>query len=77
MGGVDQRIDPLRRQMGAKSLRAAETAHAHRHRLRGRMGGAARERQRHREIVASGEALRQLSRLRGAAQNEDASHVAP
>ncbi len=75
MGGVDQRLEPLRHQMSAQSLRAAEAAHTHRHRLRSRMGGAARERQGHREIVAAGEALPQLPRLRGAAQNDDAARM--
>ena len=77
MGGVDQRIDTLGREMRGKSFGAPETAAPHRHRLRDGIYGAAGERQRHREIVAAGKALRQPSRLRGSAENKDASHVAP
>ena len=77
MRGVDQRIDAFRREMRGQALRAAEAADPHRHRLRGGICGAARQRQHHGEIAAFGQAFRQPPRFRGAAENKDASHVAP
>ena len=77
MGGVDQHIDALGGEMRGQALGPSEAADPHRHRLRGGICGAPRERERDREIGASGEAFRQPSRLRGAAENKDASHVAP
>jgi len=77
MRGIDQRIDALGCEIRGKARGAPEAADPPRHRLRHRICGAARKRQRHREIVAAREALGQASRLRGAAENKDASHVAP
>ena len=76
MGRVDQEVDRLRMEPASEACRAAEAADPHRNRLRRRCGGAAGERQRHREIGTLREALRQEPRLRGAAENEDAFHVA-
>ncbi len=77
MRGVDQCIDALGGEMRGQAPRTPEATDPHRNRLRNRICGAARERQRHRQIVASREALGQASRLRGAAENKDAWHVAP
>ena len=77
MRGIDQRIDAFGCEMGGQALRAAEAADPYRHRLRGGICGAAGQRERSREIAAFGQAFRQPPRLRGAAENKDASHVAP
>ena len=59
-------------QIFGHRLGAAETADAHRHRMRHRRAGAAGERKPHVEIAARREPLGQLPRLGGAAQNENA-----
>ena len=71
MGRVDQRIDTLVRQIVGEPFGAAETADAHRHRLRGGRRGAARQRQRHGKLGAPGQPFRQPARFRRAAENED------
>ena len=76
MRRIDQDVDRFRAEIGGETLGAAETADPHRNRLRRRRGGAAGERQRHREIGARRQALREPPRLRGAAENEDALHGA-
>ena len=76
MRGINQRIDAPGDQMPGKALGAAEAADPDRHRLRRRDGRAARERERHRELAAPGKPRREVPRLRGAAEDEDASHVA-
>jgi len=76
MRRVDQEVDRLRAEPSGEARRAAKTADPHRNRLRRRRGRAAGERQRHREVGAGCQALGELPRLRGAAENEDALHVA-
>ena len=74
--GVDQPVDPLAREILCEPFGAAEAADAHRHRMRHRTAGAARERQGDRKIGAPRQAPRQLPRLRRAAEDEDAPHAA-
>ena len=76
MRRIDQHVDRLRREERGEAFGAAEAADPHRDRLRGWCRGAAGKRQRYREVGARGEALREASRLRGAAENEDAFHGA-
>jgi hypothetical protein len=75
MRRVDESIDAFGCEISRKALGAAESADAHRHPLRGRRGGAPRERDRYGHVRACAEALRQPSRLRGTAENKDALHV--
>ena len=75
MRGVDQGIDTFPREIPGKTLGSAESADSHRHRVSGGRPGAACERHRCGHIAAFAETLRQPSRFRGAAQNEDAPHV--
>ena len=75
MGGVDEEIDGLAAKIGDKSLHAAETAAAHRHRLRRGIERAAGERQRDGEIGSYGKPGRKVPGLGRAAQYEDASLV--
>ena len=77
MRGVDQRVDALADQIVREACGAAKTAAADRHRLARGRGGAAGERQRDLEVGAACQPLREHPRLRGAAENEDAWHVAP
>jgi len=76
MRGVDDGIDTFSREIPGKTLGSAESADSHRHRVSGGRSGAARERHRCGHIAAFAETLRQPSRFGGAAQNEDAPHVA-
>jgi hypothetical protein len=73
---IDQDIDILPREMIRQAFRTAEAADPYRDRMGCRRGGAARERKRHDQIAAIRQALRELPRLRGAAEDEDAFHVA-
>jgi hypothetical protein len=75
MRRVDESIDAFGCEISRKALGAAESADAHRHTLGGRRPGAPRERDRYGHVRAFAETLRQPSRLRGAAENEDAPHV--
>jgi len=75
MGDVDQGIDALADEIFCKTVGAAKATDTDRHRLRGGRCRAAGERQRDFEVVTPGEASGQLSRFRGAAENEDACHV--
>jgi len=72
---IDENIDFVVKEIIRQALGAAETADAHRNRLERRCGRAAGERERDRQIGPFGEALGELPRLHGAAENED-SHVA-
>ena len=76
MRGVDQHVDAFGREIVGEALHAAEASGPHRRGLRRRRRGAARERDRDGEVGAFGKPLRQPPRLRRAAENEDASHVA-
>ena len=75
MRGIDQKIDRMRSKIACKPYGAAETARAHRYRLRGGIERAAGERQRDGEICSFAKAAGQIARFRRAAQNEDASLV--
>jgi hypothetical protein len=75
MRRVDEGIDAFGGEILRKPLGAAESADSHRRALRGGRRGAARERDRYGHVRAFAETLRQASRLRGAAENEDAPHV--
>ena len=75
MRGVDQDIDALGDEVFRKTVGTAKAADADRYRLRGRRGRAAGERQDDFEVGTPGEAFGQLTRFRGAAENEDACHV--
>ena len=75
MGRVDQHVDALRGEIAGKPFDAPETTAAHRDRLRGRRRRAAREREDN--VGATGQSFGQPPRLRRAAENEDAPHVAP
>jgi len=77
MRGIDQRVDALAHQIVGEAGGAAIPAAAHRHRLAGRRDGAAGKRQRDLKVGAACQPLREHSRFRGAAENEDAWHVAP
>ena len=71
MRGVDQHVDALLDQMIREPGDAAEAADANRHALRRRRGSTAGERQRDDKIGAARQALRQHSRLRRAAEDEN------
>ena len=77
MGGIDQRVDALGREIVGKTLRRRRSR-----RIRTGTGCAAGLAVRPASdsvtarSCAAGEALGQLPRLRGAAEDEDASHVA-
>jgi hypothetical protein len=75
MRRVDEGIDAFGGEILRKTLGAAEAADSHRRALRGGRRGAARKRDRYCHVRAFAETLRQASRLRGAAENEDAPHV--
>ncbi len=75
VGGVDQKVDAVALKKGSQSIGAPESAGAHRHGLRRRIGGAAGKRQRDVEIGPQRQPTRQLAGFGGAAQNEDASLV--
>ncbi len=75
MRRIDERVDARGGEILAKALGATESADPHRHRVRGRRRGAARERDRYGHIDAFGESLREASRFCRATENEDASHV--
>ena len=75
MGRIDKRVDAFGREILAKALGATESADPHRHGVRGRHRGAARERNRYGHVGAFDQAFRQPSRFRRAPENEDASHV--
>ncbi len=74
MRRIDQGVDACNSEIIGKPLGAAETAGAHRDRLRRGCGGAPGERERHGEVRARGKPRRKPPRLRRAAENEDASH---
>jgi len=76
MRRIDQEVDRFGAEPSGEADGAAETADAYQNRLRRRRRGAPGERQRHREIGARRQALGELPRLRGAAENEDAFHDA-
>ena len=76
MGGIDQRIDPLRAQIVRKSSGPAEATDAHRHGLRGGPGGAPGERDREGKIGARCQAFAQLAGFAGATEDEEAWHAA-
>ncbi len=76
VSGIDQKINALGRQKVGEPRSTAETAATHRHRLARRRGSAAGERQGHIEVAPACQPLRQQSRFRGAAENEDAFHAA-
>lgn len=70
MGGVYQQIDPFILKITSKTLRAAETAAAHRNGLRRRISGPARERQDNVKIGAGGKPRRQSAGLGRTAQDQ-------
>ena len=71
---IDQDVDALGGEIFGEPLAAAEAADPQRDALRRRRGGAAGERQRHREIVAARELLRKLTGFRGTAEDKDTLH---
>jgi hypothetical protein len=71
MRPIDKHIDSFRPQIVGKSLNTAEPADPYRHWLTGWQGSPASERQGHDEIRPTGQALRQGSRLRRPAEDED------
>lgn len=75
MGRIDHQIDAVFLKIGHKPLDTAETAGAHRHRLRCGIDGTAGKRQRDGEIGPAGKPARKRARFGRAAQNEDASLV--
>jgi hypothetical protein len=75
MRSIDENIDFLVEEIVRQTLGAAKTAYTDRNRRQCRAGGAARERERNRQIGAPGNAFGKLPRLHGAAEDED-SHVA-
>jgi len=75
MRRIDKRVDAFGHEIFAKALGATESADPHRHGVRGRHRGAARERNRYGHVGAFDQAFRQPSRFRRAPENEDASHV--
>ena len=75
MRRVDESIDAFGGEISRQALGAAESADSHRRALRGGRRSAAGERDRYDHVRAFAETLRQASRLRGAAENEDAPHV--
>jgi hypothetical protein len=75
MRRVDESIDAFGGEISRQALGAAESADSHRRALRGGRRSAAGERDRYGHVRAFAETLRQASRLRGAAENEDAPHV--
>ncbi len=76
VSGVDQKMDVLARQIVGEPHSAAEATTAHRHCLACRRGSATGERQGHGEVAPACQPLRQQSRFRGAAENEDTFHAA-
>jgi len=76
MRGIDQKTNALARQIVGESRSAAEATAAHGHGLACRRSGAAGKRKRHIEFGPACQPLRQQSRFRGAAENEDALHAA-
>ena len=75
MSRIDQCVYSLALKIINETLHAAETADPHRHRLCGRLAGAARKRERDRKVSAWREALCKTPRLRRSAENKDAPHV--
>jgi hypothetical protein len=75
MRRIDESIDAFGGEILRKALGAAESSDSHRRALRGGRRSAAGERDRYGHVRAFAETLRQASRLRGAAENEDAPHV--
>ena len=75
MGGVDKRIDAPGRQITGKPCTPAKAAAAQRRALMRGRAGSTGERNGDGELGAAGKPLRQLSRLAGAAQNEDPLHA--
>ena len=73
MRRVDQRIDALGAKIGREPVDAAEAAAPDRHGLRQRLGRAAGERQRHGEIGATRQFLRERPRFGRAAEDKDFS----
>jgi hypothetical protein len=72
MGGNDQEIDMLCREMRGQSRRTAKTPDPHGHRLRRRAHGPSGQRQCDVEILASCEPAGQLPGLSCATEDEDA-----
>ena len=72
MGRIDERFDALYRHITGEPLGAAEAADPYRYAHGGRRRGAAGERERDHEVATTAQALRKLSRLPCAAQNENA-----
>jgi len=72
MRRIDQHIDVLGGKIVGEPLRAAEAADAKLNRDSRRRTSATGERQRHSDPDMRGKPLRQLTRFRRAAQNEDA-----
>ena len=73
MRRVDQRSDVFGAKIGGEALSAAEAAAPDRHGLRQRLGRAAGERQRHGEIGAPRQFLRERPRFGRAAEDKDFS----
>ena len=74
MRGIDQHIDALGREVLGQPLAAAKTTDPDRHALRRRCRGTARERERHRDVLATRELLGKLTRLGRAAEDKDTLH---
>ena len=72
---VDQRVYPLIAKISGQTVSAAETADAHRDRLRQGVRGAACERQCHGHAWALGERVGKQSRLDRAAKDEGAARA--
>jgi hypothetical protein len=73
MGGIDQHVDILGREMGGKAVDAAEAADPDRHRMRYDVPDPAGERNGDVKVRVSGQPFRQFAGLGRAAKNEDAS----
>lgn len=76
MRGIDQQVDLFVVDVAGKSLRAAETAAAHRNGLGRRIGGSAGKRQDDLDIRSRGKSRRQCTGFRRTAedQNADLAH---
>ena len=72
MGRIDERFDALYRHITGEPLGAAEAADPYRYAHGRRRSGAAGEREGDHEVATTAQALRKLSRLPCAAQNENA-----
>ena len=72
MGGVDDGVDALAREIGGEARGAAEAADPERDRRRRRIGRRAGEREERLDLGVIGDPPRQRARFRRAAENEEA-----